>query len=108
MENRVHLDFSVGRIAYERLRDLARRADYSDIVNLFKHGLLMMDLIISSYEEGYEFYRVKGEVQERILFVVGDEPSEEEKPSDEPVASAIAKVIPLFSEGEPNAGNEDS
>ena len=107
MDNRVHLDFSIGRIAYERLRDLARRADYNDIVTLFQHGLLVMELIVSSYEEGFEFYRVKGDVQERIMFVIGDEPSEEEQPSDEPVATAIADVIPLFSEGGPDVGNKD-
>jgi hypothetical protein len=95
MENRVRLDFSIGRIAYERLRDLARRANYNSLVNLFQHGLLVMELIVSSYEEGYEFYRIKGDEQERILFVIGDEHFDEEEESDEP-ASAIAEVIPLF------------
>ena len=66
-----------------------------------------MELIVSSYEEGYAFYRVKGDVKELVVFVVGDEPEPESEPLDEPV-SAIADVIPLFPEGGPDVGNEDT
>lgn len=97
MENKVRLDFSVGRIAYERIRDLARRANYRDIVSLFQHGILVMDLIISSYEEGYEFYRIKDDVQEKIVFVIGDESEEaEEDLLEDQVDAPTADVIPLF------------
>lgn len=56
-----------------------------------------MDLIISSYEEGYEFYRIKDDVQEKIVFVIGDESEEEEVLLEEDQIDApIAEVIPLF------------
>jgi hypothetical protein len=98
MDNRVNLDFSIGRIAYERIRDLARRANYKDLVSLFQHGILVMDLIISSYEEGYEFYRIKDDIQEKIMFVIGDQFDEEEAEllEEDQVDAPTAEVISLF------------
>ena len=73
-----------------------------------------MDMIVSSHEEGFEFYRVKGEgEQERIVFVLGDDqPDEDEnevvEESAEPTSAPMADVIQLFPEGEPDVGNEDT
>lgn len=107
MENRVRFEFHIGREAYEHLHDLARRAKYKNLDKLFQHGILLMEMIVSSYEEGFEFFRVKGEKdQERIVFVFGDEQSEEE--SAEPTSAPMADVVQLFPEGESDARNEDT
>lgn len=97
--NRVNLDFSVSRSAYEKLLDLARRGGYSDLENLFRHGILVMELITSSYEEGYEFVRLKDDgTQEEITFVLGDQNEEVEE--EIPLYEEPAEVIPLFPPGD--------